>query len=135
MRILTRTAQGTMKRRKRKLGPWELSHRTYSFRAPPELRDRIEALRKGETLQGVLLKGLGLVQVEAAAEAYNTGFSKGKDVGEKAGYARGKADWEGVFEVPCNKCNKPLPFDMKKPKDREDVQRSMKTWHHTKCSP
>lgn len=124
-----------MKRQKRKLGPWELSHKTYSFRAPPELRDRIEVLRKGQTLQEVLLKGLGLVQVEAAAEAYNAGFSKGKDEGEKAGYERGRAEWKGVFEVPCDKCKKPLIFNMNNPKERAGVQKSMKDWHHTKCPP
>lgn len=115
---------GTMKRRKRKLGPWELSHKTYSFRAPPELRDRIEALRKEKPLQEILLKGLGLVEGEV--HAYRRGYRDGIAYT----YDRGK------FKMPCSRCGKPMVFDMSTPNDRAGVEAALKAkgWRHTSCS-
>lgn len=119
-------------RRKRKLGPWELSHRTYSLRVPPELRDRIEALRKEKPLQEVLLKGLFLVECEK--RAYEYGVKDGLKRGEKRGYDRGASESVGKFRLPCPTCGEPITFDVERyPAQRDVAKEAFKTWKHPEC--
>ena len=122
-----------MKQRKRKLGPWELSHKTYSFRVPPELHERVEALRKKTPLQEILLKGLGLVECEA--NAYDQGMVDGKEKGEKSGYARGKDEWYGRFEVPCGRCGKPMTFSVMRDRNHlAALDDAFARWVHPSCA-
>jgi len=146
-----------MKQAKRKLGPWELSHPTYSFRVPPELHEQVEAMRKQRRLQEILLRGLEFTQAEVKAEkdaaesARKRGYSQGYDRGTKTGYqsgrsggeivgkvqgrAEGKAEWFGKFEAPCSKCGKPLVFDSTQPEVRKVVWEALRDWHHAGACP
>ncbi|MFZ0698862.1 MAG: hypothetical protein WAN74_01530 [Thermoplasmata archaeon] len=112
-----------MKRRKRTLGPWELSHKTYSFRAPPELVERVEALRKKKPLQEIVLKGLGLVGIEANA------YDKGLTDGDRIGYERGKAEWDGLVRLPCHRCGEAGTINV----IREPNLLNFLPWTHVAC--
>lgn len=120
----------------RPMGPWERANRTYSFRVPPDLRDRIEDLRKRFPLKDVLAKGLGLVEAERVP--YDKGFEAGRRQGLEEGYREGDAQgWRyalPVLEMPCLRCGKPVRLNMDFGSVREKVTQALQPRHVGDCA-
>jgi hypothetical protein len=110
-----------MPRKRRKPGPWERENKTISFRVPPELAERIDALRKQMPLRDIVLKSLGLVELEARASAagQEDGRFEGFEVGFEEGFRR--------VEAWCDRCGQRVQYDTRRPGVQEVLDRALRT--------
>ena len=111
---------------------YEETHRTFSFRVSKELYDRLEAVKKAESLSNtdIVTAGLGLYKVKVKAEeevrreAYDKGWEKGNEEASNL-YA---------VTYPCSKCRKEMTVttDEEKKAIREFMVAN--GWQHCDCS-
>lgn len=109
-----------MTRKKRTPGPWERSHKTYSFRASPEESKRIDVLREHQSIREIVMKSLGLIERDCRA------FQRGREVGQDEGFDVGFE--EGLHRIPawCETCGRRIHYDSRRPGVQAILDRSFR---------
>ena len=110
---------------------YEQAHPTVSCRVPRVLYDRLRTATeaKGMSFADALKVGLGLLEVQVAAEAEVR--KHGYDVGYRKGYAEAEQLYKVIY--PCSVCRKPITatsVDEKKDISRHMLERG---WAHAAC--
>jgi hypothetical protein len=109
---------------------YEQAHPTVSCRVSREVYDRLRAATeaKGMSFADALKVGLGLIEVQVAAEA------KVRKEGHDVGYKKGCAEAEQLYKVtyPCKVCRETLTVTSLA--EKQAISKYMQQgWGHKEC--
>ena len=109
----------------------KLANPTVSCRVSREIYDRLRTATeaKGMSFADALKVGLGLIEVQVAAEA--TARKEGYEMGYKKGYTAAERLYKVIF--PCSVCRKPIPVTGVDAKRAASKYMQEHGWGHKEC--
>ena len=110
---------------------YEQNHPVISSRAPKEIRDRIEAVKKAErkSILDILKVGLGILEAKVRAEkdiraeAYQEGMEYGYDAGREL----------YMVTYPCAVCKEMIEVTTDEEKEAIAEYMAEQGWGHSEC--